>query len=405
MIFKRIISIALCICVLLSFAACGNSAKNSSDDVEIIAPTDNQNDNTEQVTPGPDDGLIDSDTDLYISDKDGNLTNIRKNGKLPSSKKDLTDEEIYYYIGTVVQAAIDLDINTLKMYSANEEDIKTFEAIINNPTYKEMYEKNIGNIIYLDNSHYFVYKDPFYIYSRWFSDEKVGDSKAAIDKLTITELNNIYNKYRENAVYIVNNVNKADFNFSLKNGHIYFELDGIFGNVGYDNVSDLISDDPSTYANIVFGTHRTADTNITNSDLNGIVDMLTSENLNQMIEYVNNNAIYDLNFENKELELDDCYQLYYKNKENREKIEAWMKDNTETYKNDCGIIIYIKANIHHKCNWPFNLFTDLEREQIKELPIYVDLSTSIVGSIEEWAQYYSIVQQMIYAGDIEDLYD
>lgn len=403
---KRILAILLSVIMVMSLAACGNKAdKDTIDPTGYLDPDGNTIVDT--GTEPSDENLNNETKDKYVVDENGKLTNIRKNGKLPSNAKDLTDEETYYYLGEVIQAVIDLDIEKLKTYSDDENVLVYFESIANDESHKAMYDKTVGNIIYLKDSHYFVFKDPFYIYSRWYSDQKLANGKTIVAQLTTEEIDDVYAKYYDDAPYIVDNANEYRFDFTLIDGSIYFNLDNVLDIVGYKSIGDLTPDAPFNYGNYVFGNNRDSVVDTSAQDKPAsreILDIIASCDLDKMVEYVENNKNYDLNFANKEAVYDDCYQLYYKNELLRKKIQAWMNDNTETYKSDFGVVTYVKADIDHKDNWPFNMLTEAERDQIRSLPIYVKFATYEIGEMAEWGQYYIIVEQMIYDGAIEHLY-
>jgi hypothetical protein len=192
----------------------------------------------------------------------------------------------------------------------------------------------------------------------------------------------------------------------IDHGKITFDLNGILGMIGYESVSDIVPSNPVGYANLVFGTVRDRIVNHNPNDENAenILDIIASGNLDDMIEHVNNNACYNLNYSNKESEYDDCYMLYYKNDEMRANIADWMKQNVQSYRSDFGVVTYIATSTEHRTNWPFHLLTSNDRETIAEMPIFVNWVTFEVGSTGEWGVYYEIVEQMIYAGAIEDLY-
>ena len=400
---KRLLATTMCFCMLFSMTGCRHKAKDDTIKNESISNTTNQTDVTQpnETTP-PTEPISD-----YVVDDKGEETNIRNNGKLPSDAKNLTEAETYYYIKTVLKAAFELDIETLKIFSSNKNDVAVFEEIAANEKHKEMYLKTIGNVIYLEDSNYVVYKDPFYFYSRWFNNMVGNDKSTIISELSKEDVDAIYDKYYEDAPYIADRIYTHDFQFNIKDGRIYFEMDNILNVIGYKSVKDLFPIKKNSYSSLLFGTNHKPVIDVSfdgSSAPKEILDIITSGDLDSMVEYINRNENYNLNDDNKDTRYDECYQIYYKETELREMVKDWMKDNVQIYGSNYGAVTYIRANIHHKDNWPFNTFTTNEKEIIKDLPIYVDCVTCEIGNEEEWAQYYLIVEQMIYNGAIADFY-
>lgn len=407
-ILKKILSILLCLCLIFPLAACGQDGTNGNNNNKENVSTDNKTENK-------------SDADDSGNNDDEESKIIRENGKLPNNDKDLTEAEKLHYLTIVMQAAIDLDIETLKIYAKDQEEIDYYQAIIDDPEYKWLYENTIGNIKILPESGYMVAKSTRHIFVNWYTDMWRQGAKIPedVDKFSFEEIKSLYAKYYNDAVYVINDIYTNSYDTYLKNGYIYFEIDELFRDAGYGDVQYTLSPSHHTYngasnnyAHYLFGTEGTTlDLGYDYIDSKKdekfpIWSIMMEADLDKVVEYFESHGVYDINDVNEsDSELyTNTYKLYYKDELMRAKVQEWTDKNVQFKRDLSTIVTFIRANVD--VSSPYYTLTKEEKDSIRDLPLYiVDMTfASTKLDIDEFDVYYSIINEMVEAGYIEKLH-
>lgn len=397
---RKFICLFLCVILALSCVGCKNKVENI-EPPEVEMPQYNpETTPPKEVVPN-----FTKPEDQYVTDSDGQLTEIRNNGYLPNSINDMTDEELTYHFDSMINAVLTLDLVKLKEYSLNSGDFKCFDQIADRENFKSTYLNRMSSVIYLSDSRYFVYKDPKIMYLAWRAECSTNE----LEQQTLLDVNlvpDIANDYASESKYIAVKIPSHMSEPTLKNGRIYFDLQNIMSLLGYSNLTQIVPSFPSGLSYLSFGFEGIYAIYPSRQSEAGQMFWysLMDQDLDRMVDYVENYASYDLKTSNKESSYDDCYQLYYQDENNRKIVDAWMSDNVISYVGEYGIYNYVKCD--HLCedSWPFNTFTNFEMEQIKNLDIYEKVLINEIGDMSEWHVYHVIIEQMIWSDAIEDLY-
>jgi hypothetical protein len=393
---KRLLALLLCLAVTLSFAACSNTKPS---DNPTTAPTSTEVYNDETLPNG-----------------------IRANGYLPDDESELTDEEIRYYVGIVMNAALDLDVDTLRKYAKNEKDLEAYQRIADDPVTKTFFMETDGKSIYLESTGEIVYPECEAVFCMWYTDLwKNGKTPPAdVTQLSAEELLSIYDQYSEKIPYVFNEVTEvtpeSNYQISLKDGNIYFELNELLGCTSYCyDIEDLAPSEyhfnsPSKHlAAYVFGygideLDQTLDESLQSRNYEFIMPMLNYD-LDSLPAFMDSlQKEHDRNDDIGAAFYAEYYKNYIKDKEQRAKVQSWMKDNLV-----CGFDIYSFRGWYTVSADDYYLFSELteeDKELLKDVWVCDWLyTTSDVSADNAFAPYCDIISMMIDSGLLEDCWN
>lgn len=401
---KRVFVLLLCLAMVFSMAACGNDA------TEPTKP---------QETPGISESTPDEPTSGETTPDDTEPSNpvvdentVRPNGELPEDEDDLTRAEVNHYIGKVMQAIINLDVETMKEY-ANSHSAYMIKAVKEDDVYRAVWEKTIGKSVYLEESNMLVYKDPQFVFTSWLTDlYKNGDTlKAAAEEYTEEEIVAILDKYIDKAPYLANELDiEDDFKIDIEDGKIVIDCNDCLGATPWDRLSDISVPHPTVrtgkdLACLAFGAHCEVSLGLDYINTNGftIWEALVTADLDKIVTAFDN-APYDMNIEitsttNHLYEF--IYQTYYKDAEKRAKIQDWMDEHVMILRSLSSVWVYIPAELTD--TYPYCTLTDAEKDLIKDLNIYIKegVFEFQANTSNEFSPFYEIVVQMSSFGAIE----
>lgn len=403
---KRILALLLCLVMVFSLAACGGNEKpdeGKKPDSSVTEPSDKE----------PTYNVGDSDGD--IDEKP--VETIRPNGELPNNERDLTEAEIRHYVGVIVNAALKLDLETLKEYAKDEEDLEGYQKIADDPVAKEWFLKTIGKSIYLESTGSIAYPEPEALFQMWQTHFLYTNDIPPEDvtEMSIEDLAAVYDQYKDKVPYVIEEVNpEYDCEIYLKDGRIYFELKELLGCTSYCyDIDDLC---PSEYswesptkhiAAYIFGYDADEPTNFNELLANGAFDYalpLVEQDLSKLVTYMD--GLKDEYDWNKTPGEDDYYLKYYqaymKNETMRKKVEDWIKENVVCGFSGHGFDIWYKVKLD--AYYQTSDLTAEEKTSLKDLPICGWGYESDYTKAEYVFQlYHDIIYNMTEGGYIEDL--
>lgn len=403
---KRVLALVLCFVMIFSMVACGNDTK----------PDENKKPGTSTAEPGdkePMENTGNSDGDI----DEQPVQQIRPNGELPNNERDLTDAEVNHYLDIIVNAALKLDIDTLREYAKNEDDLEAYQKIIDDATTKEWYSKTIGKSVYLPSIRVLVYPEPKAVFAMWQADAFKNNEELPEDatKMSIDELTAVYEKYKDKIPYCAEDISpKYDCPIYLKDGKIYFELDEVLGITTYCSYTeDLAPSEDSWYSETqhisayVFGynANTTADFNTLLAD--GAYDYampLLTGNMDELVAYMDGlKDEYDWNASPGERDYYlKGYKNYLKDDAIRAKVQAWMQENVISGFSSYGMDCWHK--VHLDAYYLINDASDTEKALIQELPIFTqDYVEGGCKASDVFSVYFDIISDMAESGYIEYL--
>ncbi len=424
---KKIFALLLCLLMTLSLVACDgdeNSDAGNSSAGSIAPSTSHDESNLYESTSDESaaDESIANESTANESTEDGTESSesvaedtIRPNGELPKNKKDLTRAEMNHYIGKVMQAIITLDVETMKEY-ANENSERMIRSVKEDDTYRLVWEKTIGKSIYLEESHRLVYKDPNFIFASWLTDVyKNGETLRARTKdYSEEEIIAILDKYIDSAPYVTDDLDIEDnFDIDIEEGKIIIDCRDCFNETPWYSLNDVsvphpISRDSEDLARLAFGEicevalgfDYIKNHNFTIWEAFVTADLDTIAAAFDKAPYGMNAEITD---ETNQL-YERVYQTYYKDDERRAKIQKWMDENVIILRDLSSVFFYIPAEMTK--TYPYYTFTDAEKEQIKDMNLYICPTVHSLQSdrIDEFNPFFEIIEQMVTFGELEWLF-
>lgn len=409
---KKLFAILMCVAMVFSMVACGSDTKDPTQPQEKPGTTDTQPSESTpgDTTPGDTEGTEPSDTDV-------DETTIRPNGELPEDVDDLTRAEMNHYIGKVMKAMIELDVETMQEY-ASENSAYIIKSVKEDDVYRVMWEKTIGQSYYLEDSHILVYKDPQFVFGSWLTDAyKNGETlKASIDEYTEEEIVALFNKYSVNTPYIATELDISDdFDIDIEDGKIVIECNEAFAATEWDELSDVgvphpISRSGEELANLAFGVHNEVSLGLEHIKEDGftIWEAYITGDLGSIVTALDNASGYDMNAEvtdttNQLMEL--VYQHFYKDAERVAKIQNWMDERVMIVRGMSSVYVYNPAEL--ESTYPYYTLTDAEKQQIQDVNIYIvdAVHSHQANTDNEFYPFYEVVAQMARFGAIEWIYE
>ena len=420
---KKILAILLCLCMILSMAACSKNEKEPAyeDDatIDITEIDDEYDENADLDYSGDDDYFVDDseydeDYEDYEDEADESEQEIviRPNGQLPEDEDDLAWEEITHYANELMVAIAELNVEKIKEYDYFEETYGSFESIARNPRYAEMYKNTIGSIVFIESSAHCIYKDPYYMYARWYTEmwEAGKEIPEKVEEISLDELDVLYNSYCVDAPYIVGDIDLRDCVRTI-DGHIKFKIDEILKDLGFTKISTMTPSqniyDTDGYAYLIFGDNGNrvwADEIASDEHLTDFWKVIYDGDLDAMVEHVSTLRYHTVNREKDDI-YGIVYHKYYKVDEIREKVQTWLDENVEILRAECYVVSYMPMLLESDFGYMDSHLTDEERMLVESLnPQARDwtMKWDDNGS-DGWGLYYDIVMTMIDLGVIEDL--
>jgi len=411
---KKVLSLILVGVMMLSLVACGNN-NNSNDEKDLNNKENNavinqDNEDMNNVEDSYDEADTSSENDNNLTEEDVEIVGIRENGQLPENKEDLSDAEISHYLNVVVNAAIDLDMETLKEY-IDEDIYSSFESIYNDEEYKAMWQKTIGNMIYLKDSRYLVGKNINHIVSMWYTDswKKNIEMPEEAKYFTREQTKEMYETYYDKAFYIAKEL--GDYNIELEEGKIRFEIDDIFEDMGYGNIKYDLAPSSWTYegsgenyAHLLVG-EQAENLNLgydyiyNDGKSFGNLDIFLSESLEDDVDYFKTQTKYDINSDSSIYV--EWFNHYYLNSETRKIIQEWKNENVIILRDLSSVTAYIKSNVDE--TYPYYTFTDEEKEFIRDFELCWEerIFDWYTEDADELEIHFGIVDRMIQDGLLE----
>ncbi|MBQ8806010.1 MAG: hypothetical protein IJZ68_05955 [Bacteroidaceae bacterium] len=408
---KKVLALLLCLVMVFSLAACGGNEKpdeTKKPDSSVTDPVDDEKEPT--IDAGDSDGEND----------EGKEDVIRPNGELPNNERDLTEAEVRHYVGVIVNAALKLDIETLKEYAKNEEDLEGYQRILDDPTTKEWFMKTIGTSVYLESTGEIVYPECEAVFNMWYTDMWLNGETPPEDvtKLSVDELTAIYDKYKDKIPYVMEEVNpEYDCEIYLSEGKIYFDLKDLLGVTSYCyDIDDLAPtkwsfESPTQHiAAYVFGydideIDPTFEDALEDGDYSYLMPLMKKD-LSLLPAYMA--TIKDQHDWDATPGKDDWYEKYYqayiKDEAMRAKVQDWMEDNMVCGFHSYGFDMWYTADVDK-----YFMYEDLpadEKELLKDLWV-CEWTFETADSKPEhvFAPYYELVDMMVECGVIKDIFD
>lgn len=399
---KKIITIFLVLAMTVSlFVGCKKTETKPANDKPQTSSNDKPQTNTPTEKDEP--STIEDDpeeTGAPVIDD----SVIRPNGELPDGIGQLTSAEIEYYFKDIFYAVRDFDFEKLESYYPDGK-FADLHAIYDNEEYRALWEKTIGQIIYLPKAKLMVSRSPAYAFSMWYTDaaSKNAEIPENVGELPHDEVNAIYEQYFTNAPYIAAQLDYFAIDFDVKDGRIVFTINEIFENLGFAEISDMSPRNyQDGYGRMVMGDENylglgydyiKKETNcpyyeeVMTLDLDKIFAVLDEEEFKKESDFYYQN-----------------YELYYKNDEYRPIIQDWIKENCIALRALSNVRVFMKVDPSKE--WPYYLAEGEEQEQLQKLECYTmeyvrefphDLGNT-------YSLFFDVIETMVFAEKLPKLY-
>lgn len=392
----RKISILLVLSMCLGlFAGCNQNADKKEESSETSSETD------------IDMGYEDED---YVDE-----TLIRENGSLPNDVEKLTKAEFSHYLGIVITALKELDIETLKEYYKPEEkesdswvddlmnayrdhgEIECLEYIKNDETMRNLWEYTVGQMIYLPDSGYVAYKDTQYLFCKWYNDmlDKGESLPNSTWDLSIENILAIYEEYDKELPYNTSLAFDVGCCF-VEDGNIYFKLDSVINRIFGLTLMCVEPDEEgvfsaSEYSYLAFGATYYLENEIATDEDFNLLDIALEADLDKVVEYFDSRTEYDLNT------MDDYkaedYRTYFKDDAMRAKAQQWMNENVNIFNRGNWVVFYMPLDMEY--SYPCYSFSEEERELVKDITLVEDVIMYDESNDEyDFSPYYDLIDRM-----------
>lgn len=354
--------LALLILVALLTNLIAGCAKNDSgktpDQKETVPVTENRD---VETTEGQNSTAPEQDT-KEEDPEDG----IRKNGELPESVDDLTEEELYHYIGVIFKAIQELDLETLTLYGTSEVDLKDYRAIAESEDAYFWYEIT-GNMMYFEEEDILVYKDPVYLFSKWYMESDASHVESVDETANIPneEVLEAYNLYYEECPYVATHL-KYDVDFRIEDGFLKCNigdfLDDVTASVNY--MTDL-------YDNFLFGPLLMGNQNCLRFGYEYITSTLPeyeeflSLDLDRICAVIDGMDTSEIDTESQYYQ---TYLTYYADEASRQIIQEYLDKNCFAVRDLSEVYIYKTAD--YNTDTPLSHMNDADKGVLSDYNVY-----------------------------------
>lgn len=327
---------------------------------------------------------------------------IRENGQF-ANVEDLTEEELHYHMGVFLKAIQELDVETLRDYTDNNEMIYRFKLLGEDPAKVAFWNKVVDEMVYFEDSTLLVAKCPSYIYTKWFTEKAESGSKfpGSVGEISPEEADEIYNQYFASAPYmggLLRDTLKAD----VQDGYLKFNMETVFDCLGFglDSLFDTFSDELCCGA-LLFGVdeHFEYDEDTMTWLEQEIPEYrsVMSMNLAEIVSIVE----AGLPEEEKAGIAWKFYQEYYVPQESRAILQEYFDQNVECYRYDLGLGFFTKASM--ELDYPWNCATEEDRAWLENKNLVnPSFIWEFLTDFETGFEPFCIVaQNLIKAGELQ----
>ncbi len=322
-------------------------------------------------------------------DEDGNT--IRVNGRLPDDIYQFTDREQSYYMEILVNAAIELDLDTLRRYvEPRDEGYEMLETIANNEKSRELWLLMMEDYEFYPESCCLVGRNTEAIFDLWYADHP--DSMWATWELGYEDAKAAYDAYYDQAPFSYMILSWYDLGLEVEDGRLVCDLSDFFGSSAFVRVDDCIDsygDGGIQYGSIVLGYEYGGYDTL--SEEFPQWEMVFRSDLDALAEYL-------LPLADTESYYYDIFQTYLSDKTNRDLIKQYLDDNCILSRNAYEIHLY-----HPLTSWDLPYFSSAsDWERMQSLPV-MESETLYYGDFDSVLYfYYDLIQGMISEGLLEE---
>jgi hypothetical protein len=218
---------------------------------------------------------------------------------------------------------------------------------------------------------------------------------VSIESLTICDINEIYNKYYNDAPYKI--VSTAGMSFKLNRGHIKYNIKDVLTQL-FGASCDLryLTPDNKGYGNFVLGGNyyhfsgKSIDPDCIYDSKYDLWKIVYKFDTDAMIEWIENDdsLLTENNWNSTYDQI--IYSTYYQNQERKAAIEKWVEMNYEIYRGVDDIKIFV--DVHDKYINPYQMFPPRERAYLEKLHVVESIQC---GAGDQWGAFRVAVEDMV----------
>ena len=315
-------------------------------------------------------------------DEDGNT--IRANGRLPDDIYDFTDSEESYYMEILVNAALTLDLDTLRHYvEPRDEGYEMLETIANNEKSRELWLLVTKDYTFYPDSCCLVGRNMKAMFDFWYAD--YPDALWATWELGYDDAKAVYDAYYEKAPFSCILLSWYDLGLEVDNGRLICHLEDFFGSgdlLRLDDCMDHYGDGAIQYGAMVLG-YGYGGSDTLSMDFPEW-ELVYQSDLDALTEYL-------LPFAETDNYYYDLFQTYFMDETNREILEHYLKEECMLTRN-----AYCLHLFHPATRWDLSYFTSMsDWETVRSLPV-MESETLYYGDFDSVLSfYYDVIQGMI----------
>lgn len=295
-------------------------------------------------------GKKESDTNPFDIEKIVDMNKVRKLENI-NSFNDLNDDEETYYTNLMVEAIKALDVDTLaKLFPYDTISINFLKTIKNNDEKTQLWDMTIGQYIYLPQSRQLVYRSPMHIYCMWMEMAYSNNGFVAneITRYNYARVIEVYNKYYNNAFYTSKKLSISEVNTIHA---LFYETLGIAG-------LDLLADGALfqfVLPEIENGFE--SQSNINNKEFFPDWQHFKDLKIDSMAPLVEETLDFYYEFK-------DEYNYYFKNQENKDKMQRFLDEKCKPYRTAINITYFVPVKKDSL------MLTKTESDFIKDINLY-----------------------------------
>lgn len=316
--------------------------------------------------------------------------------------RSLTDDQVAEYAEILFTAVQNLDIETLKNYTEEDDDsVEVLEKIAAAPEYQELWEKTVGQMIYLPKSSVILAKSPSWLFSKWYTikAEENAEIPDSVRELTLEEVNEFYDTYYDACPYVAGKLSRWEIEpyNDEDTGKLLFDIEQILVPVGFSELeaSALLNrSDYGKYGVYLFDDQSSLGLGydyLGQEDQIPVYQDLLSMDLDKLVEIVESSNPPEDHY------YYGYYVQYYKDEANRAIIQEWMNENCVVLRTLSSVEYFYTANLDY--DYPADCIVRDERELVKDLNIVNNEPVLwFPREFGEFSAFYQIAKSLIDRG-------
>ncbi len=319
---------------------------------------------------------------------------IRQNGSLPENISKLTMPEKRFYVAEIFSHLQKLDVKSLKEYVRDPAMISALEKIQSDEQATALWKSVMNDVRYFESGNVVVYRSPLYTLGKYVTGRDA--LPASLGDLTADDAQNIFQNEYAAAPYVATEQSAFVDNWTIEDGKLIVDLSVFFQRIGFGLPTNIVTGDSIAYAKMLM-----TDADLTQKIEDTVVNY-------KAISTFDMDAITKLLYDNEaQCKAQSNFywtiyvEKYLKDKDTRQQIEDWMKQNCYSVTTTDKVVVFFKANPAN--SFPFAMMSSDDHAKLDgmELATFETVGNFPDNFQNNFAWIWNAIDALIGAGKLK----